>query len=198
MNTIDTTTQKISLNAERTWFMADPHFGHDSIRRHCERPFATVEEMDAAIWRNLEVIGPDDTLVMIGDLTWNTKSDRDVKGLPGKHRILVRGNHDKQVIVKSRKWSRICDYLEATAIMPEGGRCKLVICHYPMASWAGARRSIHLHGHTHGIVPPMATEFGGRMDVGVDVWGFRPVRLTEVIEKLGEIRKDGFAVPGDY
>ncbi|PSK86185.1 hypothetical protein CLV79_106194 [Limimaricola soesokkakensis] len=50
---IDTTTQKITLQDERTWFIADPHFGHDAIRRHCHRPFPSVEAMDAEIWKNL-------------------------------------------------------------------------------------------------------------------------------------------------
>ncbi|WP_282026129.1 metallophosphoesterase [Limimaricola cinnabarinus] len=195
---IDTTTQKISLHEERTWFIADPHFGHDAIRRHCDRPFPTVEEMDAAIWANLECVGAEDTLVVLGDLTWNNAGDIDVKRLPGKHRLLVRGNHDKQVVAKSRKWARVCDYLEATVLMPGGGKRTLVMSHYPMASWAGARNSIHLHGHTHGSVPPMATEFGGRVDAGVDVWQFRPIRLREVIAHLDELRRNGFAVPGDY
>lgn len=84
---------------------------------------------------------------------------------------------------------------------PSGGEfCNngLMMSYYPMASWAGARNSIHLHGHTHGSVPPMATEFGGRVDAGVDVWQFRPICLREVIAYLEEIRSDGFAVPGDY
>ncbi len=66
---IDTTTQRISLHEERTWFIADPHFGHDAIRRHCHRPFPSVEEMDATIRKNLERVGVEDTLVVLGDLT---------------------------------------------------------------------------------------------------------------------------------
>ncbi|WP_370161429.1 hypothetical protein [Limimaricola soesokkakensis] len=50
---IDTITQKISLHEERTWFIADPHAGDDAIRRHCDRPFPSVEALDAEIWKNL-------------------------------------------------------------------------------------------------------------------------------------------------
>ncbi len=143
-------------------------------------------------------MGAEDTLIAQGDLTWNTVSDIDVKRLPGKHQLLIRSNHDKQGVVKSRKWVRGCDYLEATVLMPGGGKRTLVMSHYPMASWVGARYSIHLYGHTHGSAPPMATEFGGRVDAGVDVWQFRPVRLRDVIAHLEELRRSGFAVPGDY
>lgn len=198
VSTIDTTTKKISLHADKTWFIADPHFSHESIRKFCARPFSTVEEMDEAMWDNLGVVGADETLVVIGDLTWNMKDDKDVKRLPGKHKILVKGNHDKVAIPRSRKWSRICDYLEVTALMDGKARQRMVLSHYPMASWAGARRSVHLHGHTHGAIPPMVTEFGGRMDAGVDVWDYKPIRLRQVLDKLAELRKDGFAVPGDY
>ena len=34
------------------FFTADLHLGHDNIRRHCRRPFGTVEEMDEAIIAN--------------------------------------------------------------------------------------------------------------------------------------------------
>ena len=44
----------------------------------------------------------------------------------------------------------------------------------------------------------MATEVGGRVDAGVDVWQFRPIRLREVIAYLEGIRRSGFAIPGDY
>jgi calcineurin-like phosphoesterase family protein len=198
VNTIDTTTQKISFRAEKTWFLADPHFGHDSIRRACNRPFKTVEEMDETLRQNLKVVQDDETLVVVGDLTWNNKSDDDVRRLPGKHKILVRGNHDKQVITKSRKWSRVCDYLEATMLLSDNTKRMAVISHYPMVSWAGARRSIHLHGHTHGAIAPIATEFGGRVDVGVDVWDYRPIRIYEAMAWLDALRPNGYAVPGDY
>ncbi|WP_133056315.1 hypothetical protein [Limimaricola soesokkakensis] len=86
---------------------------------------------------------------MLRDLTWNNTSDIDVKRLSGKHRLLVRGNHDKQVVVKFRKWARVCDYLGATVLMPDGGKRTLVLSHYPMASWVGARYIQHPPVRSH-------------------------------------------------
>ena len=36
---------------------------------------------------------------------------------------------------------------------------------------------VNLHGHSHGRLKPLLRQF----DVGVEVWNFRPVRLTEVL-----------------
>jgi calcineurin-like phosphoesterase family protein len=39
------------------------------------------------------------------------------------------------------------------------------------------RGSINLHGHSHGRLKPQPRQF----DVGVDVWSFRPVGLSELV-----------------
>ncbi len=36
-----------------TWFTADTHFGHANIIRHCDRPFASIEEMDDELIRRI-------------------------------------------------------------------------------------------------------------------------------------------------
>jgi hypothetical protein len=36
---------------------------------------------------------------------------------------------------------------------------------------------VNLHGHSHGRLKPLPRQF----DVGVEVWNFRSVRLTEVL-----------------
>jgi calcineurin-like phosphoesterase family protein len=54
----------------------------------------------------------------------------------------------------------------------------LVLCHYPFRSWNGQhRRALNLHGHSHGRLKPMLRQH----DVGVDVWGWRPVTLAEIM-----------------
>jgi calcineurin-like phosphoesterase family protein len=54
----------------------------------------------------------------------------------------------------------------------------LVLCHYPFRSWRGMGKGwVNLHGHSHGRLKPQPWQF----DVGVDVWGFRPVTLGEIL-----------------
>ena len=56
--------------------------------------------------------------------------------------------------------------------------CDASLCHYPFKSWNGQhRRSINLHGHSHGKLKPVPRQF----DVGVDVRGYRPIALDALV-----------------
>ena len=55
---------------------------------------------------------------------------------------------------------------------------RLVMCHYPFRSWNGqAKGALNLHGHSHGALTPLPRQF----DVGVDVHGYAPVSLAELL-----------------
>ena len=55
---------------------------------------------------------------------------------------------------------------------------QLVLCHYPFRSWNRmARGAINLHGHSHGRLNRIPRQ----LDVGVDVWDFRPISLETVL-----------------
>lgn len=78
----------------------------------------------------------------------------------------------------SRLWASSQAYAEVV----EGDR--LVLLHYAMRVWnRSGRGSLHLYGHSHGNLP------GDRQscDVGVDVFGFRPVSLAEIKHHLATL-----------
>ncbi|RVA66679.1 metallophosphoesterase, partial [Mesorhizobium sp. M7A.F.Ca.CA.001.08.2.1] len=53
----------------------------------------------------------------------------------------------------------------------------LVLCHYPFRTWNQiGKKSINLHGHSHGRLKPMTRQH----DVGVDAWDFRPVTFAAI------------------
>jgi hypothetical protein len=54
--------------------------------------------------------------------------------------------------------------------------------------WNGG---IHLYGHIHGNQEPLT----GSMDVGVDVWGGRPVTLDEIEEAVRPFAKPAGKAP---
>ena len=52
------------------FFTTDEHYGHTNIIKFCDRPFASVEEMDAEIiQRHNELIGSKDVVIHAGDFT---------------------------------------------------------------------------------------------------------------------------------
>lgn len=50
-------------------YIADLHFGHQSIIAHCDRPFSSADEMDAEIVRrwNAAVKSDEDITYILGD-----------------------------------------------------------------------------------------------------------------------------------
>ncbi len=160
------------------FFTADTHFGHSGIIRLAERPFRSVDEMDAALiaaWNAR--VGPDDRVFHLGDFCFkgSKRAAAVLERLQGRI-VFLRGNHDTDNTAMLERWESVHDLLEVKA-----GGVRVTLCHYPLLEWPGAwRGDVHLHGHTHGRVPPNRQ----RCDVGVDVWGFQPVTLEEIRARL--------------
>ena len=164
----------------KTFFTADHHFGHPQILDHCARPFHSIEEHDRALvdaWN--EVVGPHDTVWVVGDFAY--KSDRDaarrhfLKLNGQKH--LIRGNHDASW-VRELGWSSVRDYAD---IAVDGQR--IILSHYAMRVWVSMRKgTLMFYGHSHGKLPGNAQS----TDVGVDEWNFRPVTLEQIKLKLAK------------
>ena len=132
------------------------------------------------------VVGPDDTVWHLGDVA---RRAGDVPGLLArlngiKH--LLRGNNDPIATGEAAGWASVGDYAEI-----EVAETMLVLCHYPFRSWNGQhRRSINLHGHSHGRLKPMLRQF----DVGVDARDFRPVTLAELLAGDGAAKRQAASV----
>ncbi len=161
-----------------TYLTADTHFGHTGILGMTGRPFASIEEHDEALiaaWN--AVVAPRDEVWHLGDFALGASPERCAqifRRLRGR-KILVRGNHDKKRVL-DLPWHE--QHMLATPKI-EGQR--VVLCHYPMRAWPGAfRGSIHLFGHTHGLLPDTAQS----CDVGVDRWSYRPASLEEIRARL--------------
>ncbi len=160
------------------FFTADTHFGHSGIIKHGKRPFPSVEAMDAAIVERWNArVTDEDRVYHLGDFCFkgSALAQRCLDRLAGEI-VFIRGNHDTENTAQLERWAACHDLHE---INLEGR--KIVLCHYPLLEWPGAfRGALHLHGHTHGRVPPHKK----RCDVGVDVWDFTPVTLEEIEARL--------------
>lgn len=82
----------------RTWFTADPHFGHARIIELCNRPFSSCDDMNKALLEGINSrVGTDERLVILGDvLLGNFEANRWLlAGIRAAQVILVPGNHDR-------------------------------------------------------------------------------------------------------
>jgi calcineurin-like phosphoesterase family protein len=166
-----------------THFLADPHLFHESIIRMLPqtRPFfdaagrpdvRLMTQTIAASWR--KVVRPGDDVIVVGDFAHRADPAELRKlfdSLPGRKHLVV-GNHDGKDTL-ALPWESIRDIAHVSV---DGQR--VVICHYPMISWNGSRngKAIQLYGHHHGRLPGNQQS----CDVGVDVFGFAPVRLNVI------------------
>jgi calcineurin-like phosphoesterase family protein len=164
------------------YFTADQHFGHHNIIKYENRPFKDTKEMDETMilkWN--KVVHRNDTVYILGDVTFS-KKESDVAAimeqLKGK-KVLIKGNHD---YFANKAWTakyfdHVTDYLEINC---KG--MKFCLMHYPMATWNKKHHgAIHLHGHIHSNELPF--EIGGKiLNVGVDLFDYRPVSIDEVIQ----------------
>ena len=113
------------------FFTADTHFGDYRTINIQRRPFATVDEMDALLIANWNaVVGIDDEVWHLGDVT---RRPLEIPVLPGRlngHKHLLRGNNDSSDTVAATGWDSTGDYVELAL----DGR-RLVLCHYLFRSW---------------------------------------------------------------
>lgn len=162
----------------QVWLCGDTHFGHAGSISHTGRPFRDVAEMDRLLieaWN--AVVRPGDTVIHLGDFEWGHSPARTAEifaALRGRKHLLA-GNHDRPRVT-SLGWESVQERLTIHA----AGR-RIVADHYPLRAWPGCFRGVlHVHGHTHGSLPGTSQS----ADVGVDVWGYAPARVEDVIARM--------------
>lgn len=190
--------KKLDKPSEKIFFTADPHFGHEWIRKFNNRPFLSVEGMDKALIYNWNKVVPTDGLTfVVGDIG-STNEARIVEifqQLNGD-KILIRGNHDddysddilNKIFIEMYDilYLRVKDDLQSVFNY-------MVLCHYPMLDWQNSfEGSWQLFGHIHtrDEVAEFKTVqiklFDTQYDVGVDNNNFKPISfhaLKMIIER---------------
>src|SRR5437588_7455077 len=160
-----------------TFFTSDTHFGHGGARGPYRRPFSSVAAMnEGLVERWNETVGPDDIVWHLGDFAIRQKPKvvTEILARLRGQKHLVTGNNDPPGTTELDGWESVQPYAEITV---DG--VSLVLCHYPFRSWRGMDKGwVNLHGHSHGRLKPQLRQF----DVGVDVWGFRPVTVPTILD----------------
>lgn len=82
----------------KTWFTSDLHLGHARIVELSNRPFADVDEMNAALIENINAsVSSEDRLVVLGDICMGKLEDslKLLGEIRARELVLVPGNHDR-------------------------------------------------------------------------------------------------------
>lgn len=165
----------------KIWLTGDNHFFHNNIRKYCDRPFKSVEEMnEIMIERWNERISNDDMVIHIGDfsLCKFEESKKIFDRLNGKIKIVFKGNHDRKNILR-RLGFKLWPISNATMLLPRIGLCN--IRHKPTES---KHVRVVLSGHSHETFKVRKRYDNIFVNVGVDQWEYRPVSLEEIKELL--------------
>lgn len=192
------------------WFTSDWHLDHANIIRLCNRPFKDVEEMNNTILNNFfNVVQTGEHVYFLGDLAFGQRL------LPAffqrvKERGIffhvILGNHDKDLIRLSKTQEFVIQYYGTNTLTINDIRSitldhqSITLCHYPMLTFDKSHFGAwQLYGHHHDEgyhkdIP--AWVMGKKMDVAVDITGFKPVSWDQVKEYMAkqpdnfDLRKD--------
>lgn len=186
----------------QTFFTSDTHFDHKNVIQYCNRPFSSVEEMNATMvekWNS--VVSRKDTVYHLGDFTlgdirhfikWASQLNGNIKILPGSHDHLWLKDfkHSENIQVIDPLVS-----IEIPEIMNGKYPQVLVMCHYSMQVWDRSHYgSWHLFGHSHGNLNGIGLSF----DVGVDCTEFLPLSIEQVASKMAHLTKRAADTPSAY
>jgi calcineurin-like phosphoesterase family protein len=176
-----------------TWLISDCHFGHGNIVDYAGRPERHNEIMLDNWW---QLVKPTDTVLCLGDvcMTSNKIQDlyRQIRELPGD-KYLKRGNHD----TNSHKWyeeklgfqtlrdiarpSRSKNAMQGGITYTMFDRKRIALSHVPDGTVLDWDINIHGHIHTNGYTPSMYESGRDYRNICVEVVGYRPHRLADVL-----------------
>lgn len=153
------------------FFSADFHLGHKNIIKHCNRPFDSVEQMDACIIENVNrKVQEKDTLYFLGDFCYRNSliSIKEYRNqIKCKNIIFIRGNHDNLKPEDHELFKGVYDLYELKTQDKDNQKLSVILCHYAMRTWNKSHRgSFSLYGHSHGTLPD--DHKSKSMDVGID------------------------------
>jgi calcineurin-like phosphoesterase family protein len=167
------------------YFTSDLHFFHKNaaINESFGRNFSSVEEMNEILIENWNSeVSEKDTIYVVGDFSFGGFDQtlsifNKLKG----NKVLIKGNHDDKRTLKL-PWGAVdkqmrIKYNEET----------FWATHYPTKSWdLSYHGSFHVFGHVHSKGDYWAD--GLSCDVGVDLWGFKPVSADTLIEWFKQLK----------
>lgn len=156
------------------YVISDTHFGHENIIEYCDRPFASVEEMNRALVENWNTtVSPQDSVLFLGDVRHHPSPLTEwgwLRRLNG-NKLIVRGNHDGGL-----SHNAPVPVVESCVI--QHGRYEFYCEHQPVdySGW-------QIHGHVHQNAPLIDRE-NQNVNVSVEATGYQPIPMDDIIHQI--------------
>lgn len=185
--------EDFEFDCSKLWVTSDLHLGHENVIKFNDRPFTSIDEMDATLISNWNsVVKPDDTVLLLGDLfLGNPNRIKSIMLELNGIVHLARGNHDKKWLRQkglASYFASVCTLAEIRVFdkMTEKEQ-PITLCHYALRSWNQSHYGAwNLHGHSHGSLPPI----GKQMDVSVDACAQRAAQAQVFINADGQFKPE--------
>jgi calcineurin-like phosphoesterase family protein len=166
------------------YFTSDTHYFHRKIIEYSKRPFRNLEEMHKEMVRRWnERVGPEDTVVHLGDFSFGSFADgRSVLERLNGRKVIVLGNHDRSAKrMMEMGFEEAHESLSRSDLMPG---LRVFMRHKPPVpvgqhDHQSEGHDVFLCGHVH----ELWARRGDVINVGVDVSDFRPLTLAELLTR---------------
>ena len=181
-----------------TYLSADWHLSHENIIKYSNRPFQDYIHMNETLIKNAnERMNEDDVFIHVGDWCFTNKNIKqkasDYEKRIKAKLIHVNGNHDRNNSVKScieeitLKTAKLNILVRHIPIEDPEDFYKMrdfdfVICRHVHEKWDHKIVYFNNFGED--------SDYRIMINVGCDVWKYKPVRLNEVVEYYNKIQRD--------
>ena len=162
-----------ALLTKKVWLISDLHLGHKNIIKYSERPYASVNEMNETLVRNIQsVAGADDIIVFGGDIAFmETEKANSLIARCLGYKILIIGNHDFN---KGKLRDLDFDEIHLCKSVTYKGK-EYALTHYPLDEMPDGL--INIHGHTHN----RNTGHPRHINISCEVINYTPITFQDLI-----------------
>lgn len=173
------------------YYISDLHLGHENIIKLTNRPFNSIEEMNAKLISNWnKVVKDEDNVYIIGDLFYKSKDNiEDILKILKGNKYLIIGNHDKEWLDKIDYKKYFKEVYELLTF--NDGQRLITLCHYPMVSFEGR---FYIHGHIHANTKDVFWASLKIMDkvlnASVEINNYKPVTFDELLINNRKFKKE--------
>mgnify|MGYP000043454190 CR=1 FL=1 len=168
----------------KVYLISDMHFGHPNIIKYENRPFSSVEEMDAAIMNNWNTtVGKDDKVFILGDVSfYNKAKTKEIMENLNGYKTLIIGNHDKARSLTWWKETGIQEVYQYPIIYNEF----YILSHEPVYLSENMPYA-NIHGHIHHLKYADKQFF----NVSVECINYTPIHFEKIKEVILGKSSDG-------